>query len=142
MTQASTTILCLSVALSLAGCKVRRPDQDNFVLDTSRVPVERFLGALSNRLSASWSASDVTVADADPSKIYTLESRDVTVVLVAMPHDRCNPNGPHHLSYDKAWRVDFVYSTSSPERRQIAKRELFQSAADVEERLVRFAECP
>jgi hypothetical protein len=111
------------------------------VLDTSRVPVERFLDVLSNRLSASWSESDVTTPDADPTKIYTLENSDVTVVLGAMPHDRCDPNAPWHLTYDKAYRVDFVYRTSSASRRQAAKRELFQSAADVGERLIPFAEC-
>jgi hypothetical protein len=67
---------------------------------------------------------------------------DVTVVLVPMPHDRCNSNGSHHLTYDKAYRVDFVYRTSSPAKRAEAKRKLFQAASDVGESLATFAECP
>jgi len=121
---------------------VTRADQDNFVLDTSRVPVERFLDALSNRLSRGWQASDYAPPDADVSKRYELDARDVTVTLVPMPHDRCNPNGSHHLSYDPAYRVDFVYETSDREKREAAKRKLFQAASDVNERLVRFDGCP
>jgi hypothetical protein len=140
----SAGLLSVSVALSLVGCKstVTRSDQENFVLDTSKVPVEPFLDALSNRLSGPWYATDVTVPDADPSKHYELDGRDVTVILSAMPHDRCNPNASHHLSWDQAYRVDFVYRTSAPEKRRVAKQKLFEAAATVGERLVRVEECP
>lgn len=137
-------LVFVSAALSIVGCKltVARADQENFVLDTRRVPVERFLDALSDRLSASWDASDVTVPDADPSKQYELDGRDVTVILSAMPHDRCNPNGSHHLTWDQAYRVDFVYRTSAADKRQAAKGKLFAAASDVGERLAKFEECP
>jgi hypothetical protein len=137
-------VVFVSAMLSIVGCKftVTRPDQENFVLDTRRVPVERFLDALSNRLSASWGATDVTVFDADPSKQYEVDGRDVTVVLSAMPHDRCNPNASHHLTWDQAYRVDFVYRTSAADKRQAAKRKLIAAASDVGERLAKFEECP
>lgn len=84
----------------------------------------------------------MTVPDGDPSKIYTLEGRDVTVVLTAIPHDRCNPRAPSHLTYNKSYRIDFIYRTSSPQKRLAAKHDLFQSAADVGEQLAPFTECP
>ena len=123
------------------GCSVTRPDQDNLILDTSRVPVERFLDALSKRLDSSWSAFDENLPDHDPSKMYTLEARRVSVTLSAMPHDRCNPNAPYHTTWDKAYRIDFVYRTSDPAERQDAKRKLIQAASDVGERLSVFEEC-
>jgi len=137
-------LLLVCAALCFVGCKpsVTRPDQDNFVLNTSRIPVERFLDALSNRVSGEWEASDYAPPDSDRSKMYTLEGNGVSVTLVPMPHDRCNPNASHHLSYDQAYRVDFVYRTSARPEREAAKRKLFQAASDVRERLVRFEECP
>jgi hypothetical protein len=141
---ATATLLYLSVAFGVVGCSpiASRPDQENFVIDTSRVPVERFLNALSDRLSGSWIASDVTVPDADPSKIYRLDASDVTVILSAMPHDRCNPNAPRHTRFDEAYRLDFVYRTAAKTQREMAKQSLFQAVSDVGERMVKFEECP
>jgi hypothetical protein len=111
-------------------------------LDASRVSAEEFLDALSKRLGGSWTVFDERVPDADPSKIYTLESRGISVTLSAIPHDRCNPNAPHHTTWDKAYRIDFVYLTSDRVQREAAKRKLLQAASDVGERLIRFEECP
>jgi hypothetical protein len=135
---------CVFVALSSTGCKLTatRPDQDAFVLNTSGVPVEQFLEALRKRLAGAWEAPDYAPPDADRSKMYTFEGNDVTAVLVPMPHDRCNPNGRHHLTYDPAYRVELVYRTSAPAIREAAKRKLFEAASDVGEHLVRFAEYP
>jgi hypothetical protein len=116
-------LACVCAALSSTACKptATRPDQDTFVLNTSRVPVQPFLDALRKRLAGAWEASDYAPPDADRSKMYTFEGSDVTVVLVPMPHDRCNPNGRHHLTYDPAYRVDLVYRSSVPATREAAK---------------------
>ena len=140
----ATALVYVCATFALCGCEITttRPDQENFVLDTSRVPVERFLDALSNRLSARWTATDVRLPDQDPNKVYWLKGRDVIVSLGAMPHDRCNPNASFHTTFDPAYRVDFVYRTSDPTERQAAKKKLFQAASDVGERLTKFEECP
>jgi hypothetical protein len=143
MTRVVVHVLSICLLASLVACdlKLRRPDQENLVLDTSKVPVEGFLNALSKRLSASWVATDDKVPDADPSKTYTLEAGDVTVVLEAIAHDRCNPNGSRHLTWEKAYRIDLVYRTTSEPERESAKRELLLAAADVGQRLTKFQVC-
>ena len=137
-------LVSVCIVTSSVGCKptVTRADQENLVLDTTHVPVERFLDALSKRLSTSWWGADENSPDADPSRIYRLDGSGVTVILTAMPHDRCNPNASWHTTWDKAYRLDFVYRTSSPTKRADARRKLFQAASDVGERLVPFVECP
>ena len=112
------------------------------MFNTSKVPVERFLDALSARLGGSWTAVDVPGIDEDPSKMYEVEARSVSVTLSPMPHDRCNPNAPRHTTWDKAFRVDFVYLTADRAKREAAKQKLLQAASDVGERLERFKECP
>src|SRR5688572_24802999 len=94
-------LVYVCATFALGGCEITttRPDQENFVLDTSRVPVERFLDALSNRFSARWTATDVTLPDQDPHKVYWLKGSDVMVSLAAMPHDRCNPNASFHTTF-------------------------------------------
>ena len=138
---AALSYLCVTFALG--GCEIGtpRPDQENFVLDTSKVPVHRFLDALANRLPGRRTATDVNLPNRDPSKVYWLKSSDVLVALAPMPHDRCNPNAPRHTTFDPAYRVDFVYRTSDPGEREAAKRKLFQAASDVGERLTKFEEC-
>jgi hypothetical protein len=140
---AATSLAVACVALSLSACKptVTRLDHDIFVLDTRKISAERFLDVLSNRLSGTWGASDYAPPDADPSKMYTFEGSRVTVVLIPMPHNRCKA-GPHHLSFDNAYRVDIVYRTSDRAKRATAKLQLLQAASDVGERLTKFEECP
>src|SRR3954447_11956718 len=131
MTRRISLIAC--VALSLVGCKliVTRADQDNFVLSTDSVSAERFLDALSESLSGNWQSSDYAPPDSDQSKMYTLEASGVTVVLVPMPHDRCNPNASHHITFDHSYRVDLVYRTSASAKREAAKRKLFEAASAI-----------
>ena len=74
--------------------------------------------------------------------MYELDGSGVMVVMVPMIHGRCDSNAPHHMTYDPAYRIDFVYRTSSREKREAARRKLFEAASDVNERLVRFEECP
>jgi hypothetical protein len=140
----ATALVYLCITAALGGCEIAmtRPDQENFVLDTSRVPIERFLGAVSKGLGGRWTTTDVNLPNQDPHKAYLLKSSDVSVVLSPMPHDRCNPNAPWHTTFDPAYAVDLVYWTSDPAERQAAKQTLFQAASDIGERLTKFEECP
>lgn len=138
------TLAFLCVMPVLIGCEVKltRPDQDNLVLDTSRVPLERFLAASSTRFGGSWEVTEITLPSQDPNKDYVLKTTDVMVGLSAMPHDRCNPNASLHTTFDPAYRVDFVYRTADPAKREGAKKKLFRAASDVGTRLTKFEECP
>ena len=135
-------LAALSIMPVLSGCETKRLDQENFVLDTSRVPPDRFLQALAKRLGGSWHVIDVTAPSMDPNKLYSFKSANVRVVFMAMPHDRCNAKAPFHTTFDPAYRVDFVYRTTEVKQRTAAKAKLFQAAADVGERLTKFEECP
>ena len=134
----------LCVAAALGGCEIKttRPDQENFVLNTSRVPVERFLDALSNHFSGSWEVTEADLPTQDPIKNYSLKAGNAIIVLSAMPHDRCNPDAPMHTTFDPAYRVDFVYRTEHRAKRQAARQKLFQAVSEVGERLTKFEECP
>ena len=140
----ATALVYLAVNSALGGCEITttRPDQENFVLDTSRVPVERFLDALSNRLPGSLKVTKGNLPNEDPNETYWFKASDAMVVLSAMPHDRCNPSAPWHTTFDAAYRLDFVYRTPNRAKREAAKHKLFQAASDVGERLTKFEECP
>jgi hypothetical protein len=112
------------------------------VIDTSKVPVERFLDSLSARLGGSWTAIEVPPLDQDPYKMYEIEARNVSVTLSPMPRDRCNPNASRHTTWDNSFRIDFVYLTADRAKRAAARQKLIQAASDVGERLERFQECP
>lgn len=85
--------------------------------------------------------TDVNLPDQDPHKTYWFKARNVRVVLSAMPHDRCNPHAPRHTTFDPAYRVDFVYRTSNPAKREAARKKFLQAVSDVGERLTKFEEC-
>jgi hypothetical protein len=133
-----------SLALSalLFGCSVTRPDQGNFEIDASKGSIEAFVSVLSTRFDASAEHTALDIPDSDPSEMFTLEGRDATIVVIAEPDDRCNPNAPRHATYHrKLYRADLVSRTRSQPTRMQAQQKLIGSAKQVGLPIQPFKEC-
>jgi hypothetical protein len=121
---------------------VTRADQDNFTTYAGKGGIEPFVAALSKRFSASATAQAYDFSDADPAKMYELESRDATLVVVPMPDARCNPDAARHSTYKEGeYRIDLVYRTRSQPERIAAKRKLVETAKEARQPIVAFKEC-
>ena len=71
-----------------------------------------------------------------------ISGQGVTIMVVPVPDDRCNPNAPMHSTYkQREYRIDVVYQTSSTEKREAAKQTVIGSAKEAGQRLVPFKEC-
>lgn len=127
----------------LGGCdaRVTNADQDNFSLHAGARGIEPLVAALERRLRTSAISTELKL-NSDPARIFRMDGRGVTVLIVPVPDDRCNPNAPYHSTYKQGeYRIDFVYQTKSATKRQAAKEILGASARDAAQSLTPFEEC-
>jgi len=119
-----------------------RADQDNFTVHAGTRGIQPFVAALERRLATSADAEEINSPDSDVYRLIALHAPDVTVVVNPMPDDRCNPNAPRHSTYsDREYRIDVVYETTSPAKRQSARRIVIEAAKEVGQALTPFREC-
>ena len=140
------TILKLLVASlilqSLLGCHLDRPDQDNFLLDGSGIGGAALARKLSSNLALSVDTTRLSLPDSDTAEVYWLDGRGFNLTLTPLPDDRCNANASEHITYEEQqFRVDLVYTASSPTVREAAKRKLLQVLRDAQIPVKEFVQC-
>ena len=137
-----TRLIALVIIGLLAGCRVTRPDQDNFTIHAGSSGIQPFVAALERRLGTSAKVSDINLPNSDPSRLFELDSNGATVIVNPLPDNRCNPNAPDHATYKQAeYRVDLVYRTPSAQGRQSAMKIVSASAMEAGKTLIPFKEC-
>lgn len=133
----------LSVVQSVAGCSLTRPDQENYLVDASGIGGAALARELSSRLGTNLKATQITLPDSDPAKVYRLDGRGFTLVFAPLPDDRCNPNASYHSTYkEQQFGIDLVYTTSSSATREAAKRKLLAALEKLRVPVEKFSECP
>jgi hypothetical protein len=134
-----TAFICLAL---LGGCRLQRPDQDNFLVDASRVGGSALARSLSTSLHADLEAQEVNLPRADKSTLYRLEGSDFALIVNPLPDDRCNVNASNHSTfYQKQYRLDLVYRTTSREVRMTIRRNLMNSVARLNLPIEEFKGC-
>jgi hypothetical protein len=147
-TVADTAAMRIFAPLALIGLlgachpSITRPDQDNFTLHAGRSGIQPFVATLERRFGASADIEDLQFPQSDPSKLFRVDGRGVTVVVNPVPDDRCDPNAPLYSTYKQGeYRIDLVYRTRSADRRQQASKALAEAASEAGHTITTFKEC-
>jgi len=135
-------LLLLMSAISLSGCQMERPDQDNFEIDASRGGIEPFVAALSKNLSARAVKTKLQAPDADPGWMFTVTGDGFTIIIQSMGDHRCIPQPHPHTTYrESKYYIDLVYRTDSMPEHDSIKNKLLRSAEETNQPIKKFAEC-
>ena len=143
MKKALKFLVILSAIKCLAGCSLTRPDQDNYLVDASGIGGAALARELSSSLGASLDTTKIALPDSDPAEDYSLDGRGFILGVSPVPDDRCNPNASYRSTYkEQRFRVDLVYTASSPAKREVAKRRLLATLKKLRVPVEKFSECP
>lgn len=124
--------LPLIASLILGSCKITRPDQENYIFDGSKVPIEKFIDALKLNFHANVSRDNFTTPDNEPMRSYKLRGALANVTVISLGDDRCNTNAPFHTTFnDKLYEVDLVFNSHGAGDHEAAKEALLRSAQQV-----------
>jgi hypothetical protein len=113
------------------------------MFDGGKVPVERLIDALQSNLDAHVSRDDFATPDNEPVRSYDVDGDVADITVISIQDFNCDPNADFHPTFNqKLYRIDLVFTSSSPTDRQTARNKLFRSARQVGAKLQNLYKCP
>jgi hypothetical protein len=128
---------------SLMACSVRRPEQENFLVDASRIGGASLAHELSLGLGATLTQAELSLPNSDKAQIFRLDGNGFMLILTPLPDDRCNPNASFQSTYnEKKYRADLVFESSSKDQRNTSRKKLLAIGHELKVPISKFEECP
>ena len=132
----------MSLTLLATGCTVTRPDQENFVFDGQRVPVQQLVDRVEEKFDSKARKMMFRSPDDKPMVRYEVRSNIASATILSLGDDRCDPNaGPHFTFNDQQYAVFLVFRTSDPADRRKATETLLKAASEAGQPLARLTDC-
>ena len=135
-------VFVLIAALAVSSCRITRPDQENYMFDGGKVPVEEFVDALKSNFHASVSRDDFKTPDDEPMRSYDIDGELADITVISIGDFRCDLSADFHTTFNqKLYWGDLVFNSQNPSEREAAKKMLVRSAQQVGGGLQELYEC-